>query len=275
MEKNEIEELVVFSYQADNRRLAERSRQIVKEGSWRERIIALGQEEARMDPTVYPSFHEPWRHPSTTNPQYSGPGVDIERGLYHTYTREHGRASTSPPELQDLPLLEELRAAHPESQPKGTDAASKREPAVSEVRFTVPRLEPTQHTPRMPPSRRPTGEILEKDIQRNDKEQELREAMDKLERLKNNLNEAVKTKNYAVKTDLEYYAIPDLESRIEILKQDRKRDESDGKSAPAEKQGQVPLTAVETDSEETEESESNVVDVNDSENGSVDQDPYE
>ena len=99
--------------------------------------------------------------------------------------------------------------------------------------------------------------------------------MDKLERLKENLNEAVKTRNYAVKSDLEYYAIPDLEARIETLKQDRKRDESDGESAPAEQQGRVPLTAVETDSEESEEPESKAADVNDSENGSADQDLYE
>ena len=226
-----------------------------------------------MAPTVYPSFHEPWRRSSTTHPHYSRPGVDI--GLYHPGRREHGRASTSPPELQDLPLPEELREANPKSQPKGTEGAREKKPAVPEVRFTVPRLEPTQQTTRMPPSRRPTSGISESDIQRKGQEQELREAMDKLERLKKNLNEAVKTGNYAVKSDLEYYAISDLESRIETLKQDRKKDESDGKSAPAEKQGRVPLTAVETDSEESEEPESKAADVNDSENGSAEQDLYE
>ena len=80
--------------------------------------------------------------------------------------------------------------------------------------------------------------------------------MDKLERLKSNRDEAERTKNYSLRSDLEYYTIPDLESRIKKLKQAHEGDKSDGKGALDEKQGRVRLTAVETDSEGSEGPES-------------------
>lgn len=89
--------------------------------------------------------------------------------------------------------------------------------------------------------------------------------MAKLERLKSNRDEAERTKNYALKSDLEYYAIPDLESRIEKLKLVGERD---GQGPAAERQGQVPHTVVETDSEGSEGAESKAVNVDDSDAGS-------
>lgn len=252
----EIEELVVFSYQAENRRLAERSRQIVKERGWHERIVGLDQEIPNMDQRGYSPFAEPWNHPSSAYAQYPRPRVEDGDGLYQSGRGAYDRAPTEP---QD---------ANPGSQPNGVEGAREIKPSVPEVRFTVPRLDPTRRPTRVPPPprRKPASGGSRREIQRQRQEQELREAMAKLERLKSNRDEAETTKNYALKSDLEYYAIPDLESRIEKLKLDGERD---GQGPAAERQGQVPHTVVETDSEGSERAESKAVNVDDSDAGSA------
>ena len=236
--KAEIEELVVISYQADNRRLADRSRQIVKERGWQERIAALNQQLPNVGPRVYPGFRGPWNQPNATNAYHSNPGVVTGRGHHRSGRRDHDRASTSP-----VVVYTE------------TEGGRETKPAVSEVRFTVPRLDPTRQTAGEPHSRKHVSETFKVETREKSQDQELREAMDKLERLERNRDEAERTKNYTLKYDLEYYAIPDLESRIKKLKQAHEGDNSDGKGALAEKEGRVPQTAVETDSEGSEESE--------------------
>lgn len=299
----EIEELVVYSYQANNRRLAERSRQIVKERGWHKRIAALNHQLPDMDPGVYPGFREPWSQPNAINAYYSGPGVYHQSGrrdhdrastrepwsqpnaanayyprpvvIRQSGRRDYSRASTSDGEIQIVGLPREPGDANPESRPNETEGARETKPAVSEVRFTVPRLDPPRQTAGVPQSRKPASKISEGEAQRKSQDQEIREAMDKLERLKSNRDEAERTKNYSLKSDLEYYAIPDLESRIKKLKQAHKGDKSDGKGALDEKQGRVRLTAVETDSEGSEGPSPKAVDVSDSENGSAAHDLYE
>lgn len=259
----------MFSYQADNRRLAERSRQIVKERGWQERIVALNQQPPNVDPRVYTGFREPWSQPNARNAYYSGPAGPTWRDYHRSGRRDHDRATTSPPEIQIVRSPREPWDANPESRPNQTERGKETKPAVSEVRFTVPRLDPTRQTAGVPQSRKPVSRTFKVDIHRKRHDQELQEAMDKLERLKSNRDEAERAKNYALKSDLEYYAIPDLESRIKKLKQAHEGDESDGKGALAEKQGRVPQTAVETDSEGSEGPEPKAEDVSDSETGSA------
>ncbi len=61
--------------------------------------------------------------------------------------------------------------------------------------------------------------------------------------------ETVKAKDYTAKSDLEYYAIPDMEARIEQLKWGQEIDE---KASPRERQDRVPQTEIKTDSESSE-----------------------
>ena len=98
--------------------------------------------------------------------------------------------------------------------------------------------------------------------------EEHQEAIDKLNCLKNNPDETERTKTHILKADLQYYAIPDLvsriktlkqdlqrEARVEILKQYLQRDIRNSKHALDEKkQSQAPHRAVKTDSEESESS---------------------
>ena len=254
----------MFSYQAENRRLAERSRQIVEERGWHERVFALNQEIRIIDPRGYSPFAEPWNHPSSAYAQYPGPSVENGDGLYQSGRGAYEKAS---PVLQD---------ANPGSQPHGTEGARESKPSVPEVRFTVPRLDPTRRPARVvvPPRHKPASGGSRREIQLKRQEQELREATVKLERLQNNRDEAERTKDTALKFDLEYYAIPDLKSRIEKLELDYERVKSDREGGPAERQGRAPHTAVETDSEGSE-AESKAVNVGDSDAGSVAPDVFE
>ncbi len=247
----------MFSYQAENRRLAERSRQIVKERGWHERVFALNQEIPNVDPRGYSPFAEPWNHPSSAYAQYPGPSLEDVYGLQSG----RGAYDRAPPVLQD---------GNPGSRPNGAEGARESKPSVPEVRFTVPRLDSTRRPARVvpPPRRKPASG----GSRREGQEKELREATANLERLKKKCDEAERTKNTALKFDLEYAVIPDLESRIEKMKLDYERD---GKDSPPESPRWVPHTAVETDSEGSEEAESKAINVDDSDTGSVATDVYE
>ncbi len=249
----------MFSYQAENRRLEERSRQIVKERGWHERIVALNQEIPNVDPRGYSPFAEPWHHSSSAYAQYPGPSLEDVYGLQSG----RGAYDGAPPVLQD---------GNPGSQPNGAEGARESKPSVPEVRFTIPRLDSTRRPARVvpPPRRKPATGGRETHLKRQ--EQELREATANLERLKKNRDEAERTKNTALKFDLEYAVIPDLESRIEKMKLDYERD---GKDSPPESPRWVLHTAVETDSEGSEEAESKAVSVDGSDTGSVAPDVYE
>ena len=244
-----------------------------------------------MDPIVNPSFPEPQIYPSTTVAQYAGPGVQSKRGPCESARRDNNSA-TSLPRRQYRRRPGYHQDANPENRLNATEGARERNPAASEVRFTIPRLESTRQTaraPPAPPSREPPIHgTSNTNIQQKNQEQELQEAIDKLERLKSNRDEAKRSKSHILMADLVYYAIPDLESRIETLKQDLEkkapiktlkqdlpRDERDSKGAPDEKQSQAPHTVVETDSEGSEGPESKAQDFNDSDNGSAALDLYD
>ncbi|KAL9077678.1 MAG: hypothetical protein Q9161_000050 [Pseudevernia consocians] len=199
---------------------------------------------------------------------FTGPGVEIGRGLYQSGRRDHDRASTSHAELPNGKLPGELHDPKPGNGPNGTEGARERKPAVSELRITVPHLEPIRQPIKMPLSRKSAN----RENQRENQKQELREAMADIEHVKSNRDEAerVEIGNYTLMPDIVYFLIPYQEARIvkfkEKLKADHKRAERDGrdrKGAPTERQDRVPHTVVETDSEAGEGPES--TDVNDSE----------
>lgn len=201
---------------------------------------------------VNPSFPEPQIHPSPTLARYSGSGVEFGRGLHQSGMRDNNNA-TSPPGRQNRRQPGYYQDANPENRPNATEGARERNPAASEVRFTVPRLDSARQNARGPSSPEPPiNPTSNPNIQQKSQQQELQEAIDKLNRLKSNRDEAKRAKNHILKADLEYYAIPDQESRIEALKQDLQRDERDKNGALDEKQSQAPHTVVETDSEGSE-----------------------
>lgn len=80
------------------------------------------------------------------------------------------------------------------------------------------------------------------------------EAVIKFELYKKKWDEAVKAQDHGTRNDLGYYAIPDMEARIRVLNQGQ---DKNGKTAPAERQGSVPHTGIETDSESSNGPESN------------------
>lgn len=76
---------------------------------------------------------------------------------------------------------------------------------------------------------------------------DLQQALHKLELLKKKKDAAVKAKDTNTATDIEYYAIPEVEKRIAELE---KKDQGGAENkAPVEREARGPRTEVETDSE--------------------------
>ncbi|KAF7510879.1 hypothetical protein GJ744_005709 [Endocarpon pusillum] len=136
-------------------------------------------------------------------------------------------------------------------------------------------MESAQHTrtagpPRPPP---PTPKPADKPVviagRKGKLEFEIQEATEKLTLLQKRRDEAARTKDHTLKSDLEYYAIPEMKARVEKLKQElnpwvddyqKKRDDekrtaaaSASANTEAEK-GQIRYNAeMQTDSESSSE----------------------
>lgn len=142
------------------------------------------------------------------------------------------RSPQNGPPLTDPPIT------NSEAQLFKVDNYKEDWPASPEVRFTLPRAEATGHLKgENVPSPNPGTAARKK---------ELKQAMEKLERLKRKRDEAMKANNNDLAADLTYYAIPEIDKRIEKLLHDEKEDE---KTRPAQQQTRAPRTEVETDSE--------------------------
>ena len=136
-------------------------------------------------------------------------------------------------------------------------------------------MESAQHTrtagspPPPPPSPKPADKTAATLGRKGKLELEIQEATGKLLLLQKRRDEAAKTKDHTLRSDLEYYAIPDMKARIEKLKQElnprvedyqKKRDDekrtgtaSDSAISEAEK-GQIRHNAgIQTDSESSSE----------------------
>lgn len=208
--------------------MEERSRQIIKERGWHERVAASHHEtqihEYRSRPPRYP---EPW-----TQPYAPYPG---EHAFYRSRSRDRNRPSSpTPPRtganagpLQRAPLSN----ADSESRQliraeRTTTEGGKSVVAVTptpEVRFTLPHMESAQHTrsagaPPPPPNPKPADKPAVIVGRKGKLELEIQEATEKLSLLQKRRDEAARTKDHTLKSDLEYYAIPDMKARIEKLK---------------------------------------------------------
>lgn len=240
MRKEEIEELVRLSYRALDRNLEQRSREIIKEQGWRE-LVASQQRIRDFTPRRRPQFprertRERYSHArySSVSPNSSVDGFDKQIGdLGH-------RAGPQP---HHGPFVLDAHNDIVEPRPDKPGEEQKKAAAEGEVRFTLPRMANAQSTP-APPRKQKA------DLETGDKA--VREAEEKLEILIKRRDQAIKAKDYSIKSDLELYAIPEMKARIERLKGAQRKDE---RTASNDKQSQAPHVAVETDSEDSEESE--------------------
>ena len=282
--KFEIEELVRISYQALWRGLEERSRQVIKERGWHENVVALNQEMQRTRyPSRPPSYPEPWSS-RRRQPYARYPG---EHTIHRSRSRERYRPSTStlPKSRANVGSLQKVTPQNADSeshQPITTQRRPRDEgksvaaaAPVSEVRFTLPRMEAVRHTQ------------LELEIQ---------EATEKLSLLQKRRDEAARNKDHTLKSDLEYYAIPEMEARIKELKQQLEPwVEDDQKKGGDEKRAAIASASTNTEAEkrqirhnpgvqtysesssEEERDESEATDINkdDSDNDSATLDLYE
>ena len=126
--------------------------------------------------------------------------------------------------------------------------------ATSENRFVLPRIAgtgPDHRTARVPESSKPPVQ--------SDKS-ELEAALDKLDLLKKRKEDASRAKDVALESDLTYYAIPDLEQRIQRLR----RAQEDEKKTPPSKPERGPRAEVETDSGSSEDSDEEIAELNNS-----------
>jgi hypothetical protein len=254
-EKAEIEELVRLSYQAFSRGLEELSRQIIQERNWGERVAALNQEQSRIYPQYSDHFPDEWRPRRPGNSRY--PDSELEDEYAHTKWGQKDRlgASTSKPEFRNRPPPRAFKAGNLDAGPNRTESSQEgKSGAASEVRFTLPRLTPTRPVaspppPPLLPSPKPAPSTAKKELQ---------EANKKLERLKKRKEEAERINDFPTAADLAYYAIPDMQSRVETLER-ALLEKGDNKPASTtdQRQRRVPLPSaeVETDTESSEDDE--------------------
>ena len=140
-----------------------------------------------------------------------------------------------------------VRPPHPDSKTQANDSLTAKDdkPATSEVRFTLPHRD-SRPSPAIEPN-------LSAHLSPETKRTELQTALDKLELLNKKKEEAEKSKDVMTASDLTYYAIPELQGRIEKLKKAQQEDKP--KIPAAKKPDRAPHTEVETDSESSDGSE--------------------
>ncbi|MCJ1426226.1 hypothetical protein MMC29_004129, partial [Sticta canariensis] len=198
----EIEELVILSYQAVGRGLVERSRKVIGERGWNERVDAIVREISkasinRRPASAYNQANEPRN-------QRGDPGEDPESYFFtKTQTRRDPFGPSTIPHT-------ELSPADLQITDSEMDSARETKSAAPKVTVTVHRK--GGHKPNPNPAVKA-------------REKELEKLKEKLEILKKRRDEAQKVKDLPLEADLTYYAIPDLNQRIEILMRDGEGDE--------------------------------------------------
>ncbi|KAL8706837.1 MAG: hypothetical protein Q9225_007904, partial [Loekoesia sp. 1 TL-2023] len=235
LELREIEELVKLSYQALDRHCKERSRAVIKENGWGEAIDAMNSTMPGIyadGPSIVPRYPPPmpedWdRH----NPSYSG------YTRHRPYT-EHESVLPNPRGRSQGPLPRHRAREHshvrrrampvPTLPPIKVDRHEQEElkPIRQELRFTLPKAQPTSNTTGTGKEAQPSPANPE--IPTNKTDDELQKSRQKLARLKKRKEEAEKVKDIATAADLMNYAIPDLEAQIEqLLKQQNEKQDKD------------------------------------------------
>ena len=207
--QEEIEELVKFSFQAQDKSLSRRSKVIIKENGWDGivRGMSLRYSHPVRDPPEPPfrDYFSPQSHAVYQNETDMPDRGEFQQSFQprvrprtNSFVRSRGRNSRPTPPN--------------EVEPQNNAAP---EPQRPEVRFTLPRA---QFTP----------SDIHKDgaaelnaakprVPTTSTDGHLRTARLKLEQYKVKQEVAEKAMDIATASDLRYYAIPDLEERIQFL----------------------------------------------------------
>lgn len=177
------------------------------------------------------------------------PDLDNEPRSYEPGTDE--RAS----KLRKMSAFREPPSQNPEEKP-----------ATSELRFTLPHRSINPST---------SGARPKYKIDANRTKSELQAATEQLATIHRRIYDSKKAKDYAIASELAHHAVPEMLLRIEKLKQDvldqsiekekiekAKQDlvnqAKDKEGKAAEKQSQVPRTAIESDSDSSDGSEDRI-----------------
>ena len=219
--QGEIEELVRLSYQALERNLEERSRTVINERGLGVAISAMnrGMRYEDLGPSR-PPRPEDWNQDNPlydrnfNNREYFEDEVNYrEAPLPYLSTREDPSAS---------------RRANPIIIPPPVEVGGQEQDTMkrtrSEVRFTLPRMQPVFGTADI--AKEAQTNLAKPNFPVSKTDDELRSVRQRLERAKKRKEEAEKAKDVQTANDLTIYAIPELEAKLEtVLKQQRKEQE--------------------------------------------------
>ena len=210
-----------------------RSKVLIDERGWREKVAnALSPPGySRMVPAMPPG-------PVYGEYQYTPHPDSNYQHRYGYYEPSSVSNFPSAPPFAVPPV----RPPHPDSETQAKDPlkAKDEKPATSEVRFTLPHRD-SRPSPAIVPNPSPH-------ISPQAKKTELQTALDKLELLNKKKDQAEQSTS-----DLTYYAIPELQGRIEKLRKVQQEDKT--KYPATKKPDPAPHTEVETDSESSDGSE--------------------
>ena len=201
LEKGQIEELVQLSYQALERNLEERSKQVIKERGLEEEIDA----ENRRRPRV--RSNQPW-----AAPPFSVPPEGFEPTIRPPFRDVSPTKSTQAQPYFSRPNPPE----HIESDRRRKGTVKKAQP---EVRFTIPRAQLASDI--ADNVKKAEGYSILPDDTLNSLDAETPSVRLRLERAKRRKAEAEKVKDTTTVYDLTNFVIPDLEARLEERKQER------------------------------------------------------
>ena len=254
--KGEIEELVRLSYQALDRNLRERSKTVIKERGWGENIDTMTRHRPGMRP------NEPWVAPHHSPPRSRYWYGDDEYSRHRPYTGYESDLpdrsapyQASPPRLRPHEHPSARRRARPTTIPQPIVSERQEQNATKtarpEVRFTLPQAGLSSGTADAAREARPNPAPTTPSTKTAD---ELQAARQKLKQLTKRREEAEKAKDLATASDLLYYAIPDLEAKIEKILTQQREEQQQQSAAPAspskkEGDGRSYRAEVETESE--------------------------
>lgn len=252
LELRDVEELVKLSYQALDRKSRQLSKAVIKKRGWAEAIDLMCRDMPSMYRYHHPPMTEHWNQSKSPYSAYPGHGLNTELENDFPIKTASSQASLGRPRYYERERPKRLSVSTPPEILRREQGASK--PARPEVRFTLPRaqlvsspVDTTNESHASEPNPNvPKSSEIDEDLPKLNK---------KLEELIRKRAESVRSGNHDVATDLTYYAIPDLEKRIKVLKEQR-RGKQKKRSAPLtgnDEDRKFHHTEVETESEDNDD----------------------
>ena len=209
--KGEIEELVRLSYQALERNIEERSRTIIHERGLGVAISAMNRGMQYGD-SIPPRPPRPGDWNFHTGEYFGDENQYREAPLPYLHTPEDSFPS---------------RRANPIVFPPPVEVGGQEQDTTrrtqSEVRFTLPRMEPVFGTADIAKEAQTNSAKTNVPVSKTD--DELHSLRQRLERAKKRKEEAEKAKDIHTAFDLTTYAIPELEAKLEQVLEQRKAQE--------------------------------------------------